>query len=477
MTERSLRTWFDKELITAGGIRSIVLRSEGDGHTGSLPNAAVDALGKRFLLRTELRGGGAWVELVHDRFVEPIRASNEVWFAEHLSTLQRAAALWQDSGRAAGMLLAGEALDGAVAWAGTHMLLPYEQEFLDASRAARTAAEKERRQTQRIRLLAVVAGVVAVAAIVLAFFAWTSTQQAQVEKQRADEQAALAATREAEAIVAKATAEASAVEAERQKQDAQVQKVEAERQKQIAQEQTKLANQKATEAEQEKQRAEAQARRAQAGELAVHAQTTLATNTDSSGSLPLILASDAVLTTWAIDHVVTVNADAALRDAIDAAPPYAMTLPRHRHTGSVWSAAYSPDGTQIVTASDDRTARIWDTATGQEVRQLSGHTDSVRSAAYSPDGAQIVTASDDGTARIWDAATGQEVRQLSGHTAWVNSAAYSPDGAQIVTASADGTARIWDAATGQELRQLSGHTASVLVGGLQSRRCADRHRQ
>ena len=68
------------------------------------------------------------------------------------------------------------------------------------------------------------------------------------------------------------------------------------------------------------------------------------------------------------------------------------------------------------------------------------------SAAYSPDGKYIVTASDDGTARIWDAATGQEVRQLSGHTDWVLSAAYSPDGKHIVTASGDRTARIWDVA-------------------------------
>ena len=50
------------------------------------------------------------------------------------------------------------------------------------------------------------------------------------------------------------------------------------------------------------------------------------------------------------------------------------------------------------------------------MRQLSGHTDSVLSAAYSPDGKTIVTASDDQTARIWDAATGQEVRPLTGHT-------------------------------------------------------------
>ena len=67
-------------------------------------------------------------------------------------------------------------------------------------------------------------------------------------------------------------------------------------------------------------------------------------------------------------------------------------------------------------------------------------------------GRRNVSASWDGTARIWDAATGQEVRTLSGHgchsdnyQCHVNSAAYSPDGAQVVTASDDHSARIWDA--------------------------------
>ena len=85
-----------------------------------------------------------------------------------------------------------------------------------------------------------------------------------------------------------------------------------------------------------------------------------------------------------------------------------MAVPSH-------SAAYSPDGTRIVTASRDKTARIWDARTGAQLAVLSGHGDAVNSAAYSPDGTRIVTASFDKTARIWDARTGAQLAVLSGH--------------------------------------------------------------
>jgi WD40 repeat protein len=70
----------------------------------------------------------------------------------------------------------------------------------------------------------------------------------------------------------------------------------------------------------------------------------------------------------------------------------------------------------------------------------------VRSAALSPDGKRIVTASWDNTARLWDAESGQPISEpLTGHTAAVASAAFSPDGKRIVTASSDRTAQLWDA--------------------------------
>ena len=71
------------------------------------------------------------------------------------------------------------------------------------------------------------------------------------------------------------------------------------------------------------------------------------------------------------------------------------------HTDDVRSACFSPDGSKIVTASGDRTAKIWDVCSGECDRTLKGHIDDVNTACFSPDGSKIVTASDDKTAKIW----------------------------------------------------------------------------
>jgi hypothetical protein len=102
----------------------------------------------------------------------------------------------------------------------------------------------------------------------------------------------------------------------------------------------------------------------------------------------------------------------------------------------------------------DGTARLWDAASGQLIRVLSGHGEAVNSAAFSPDGSLVVTASNDKTVRVWDAASGEILRILVGHGAAVRSAGFSADGTNIVTASKDGTARLWNAIDGRELNSL-----------------------
>ena len=122
---------------------------------------------------------------------------------------------------------------------------------------------------------------------------------------------------------------------------------------------------------------------------------------------------------------------------------------------------YSPDGRQIVTASWDRTAIVWDAESGQKIRTLVGHTDVVHSATFSPDGLRIVTASRDKTAIVWDAESGQRIRGSAGHTGAVLSASHSPDRRRIVTSSDDKTAIIWDAESGERIRVLAGQGGAV----------------
>ena len=94
-------------------------------------------------------------------------------------------------------------------------------------------------------------------------------------------------------------------------------------------------------------------------------------------------------------------------------------------------------------------------------RPLRGHRDAVNTAAFSPDGRSVVTASADVSVRVFDATTDTERQRLNGHAASVNSASYSPDGKRIVTASADHTVRLWAADTGRMQSVLNGHNGSV----------------
>ncbi|WP_437669910.1 nSTAND1 domain-containing NTPase [Sorangium sp. So ce131] len=131
------------------------------------------------------------------------------------------------------------------------------------------------------------------------------------------------------------------------------------------------------------------------------------------------------------------------------------------HPTTVFDAAYSPDGKRIVTASWDKTARVWNADGTGEPLILRGHESYVFSAAFSPDGKRIVTASFDTTARVWNADGTGEPLILRGHESHVFSAAFSPDGKRIVTASFDTTARVWNAdGTGEPLI-LRGHESGV----------------
>ena len=126
----------------------------------------------------------------------------------------------------------------------------------------------------------------------------------------------------------------------------------------------------------------------------------------------------------------------------------ALRLPitSFRHQDLVVGAAFSPDGTLILTASADKTAKLWDASSGKLIASFN-HQDELKDAAFSPDGTQILTAGVDKTAKLWDAASAKLIASFE-HQGTVNAAAFSPDGARILTASADHSAKLWDAASG-----------------------------
>ena len=129
-----------------------------------------------------------------------------------------------------------------------------------------------------------------------------------------------------------------------------------------------------------------------------------------------------------------------LPETLDALGQAVPNLRERRLIKNASSAAFSPEGTRIVTVSDDNTARVWDAVTGKTVAVLGGHEGEVRSAAFSPDGSRILSVSDN-AAFVWDAATGKPTVVLTGHQEPVRSAAFSPDGSRIVTASNDQTSQ------------------------------------
>ena len=116
------------------------------------------------------------------------------------------------------------------------------------------------------------------------------------------------------------------------------------------------------------------------------------------------------------------------------------------HRDRVNSVVFSPDGKQLASAGHDRTVKVWDLATGNEVLNLMGHTNAVFSVAFSPDGKRLASGSWDHTVKVWDLTTGNESFTLRGHKDSVYGIAFSRDGKRLANAAGgftDKTVKVW----------------------------------
>ena len=139
------------------------------------------------------------------------------------------------------------------------------------------------------------------------------------------------------------------------------------------------------------------------------------------------------------------------------------------HSSEILAVAFSPEGRTVLTGSEDKTAKLWNIKTGEELQTFKSHTSVVNAVAFSPDGQTVLTGSGDGTAKLWDIGTGNELRTFKCDVTknWENwgvgvwAVAFSPDGRTVLTGDNNGRIKLWDIGTGDELRNIDSYNSHV----------------
>ncbi len=474
LPERALRAWFDEHLITKQGIRGQVVWELGQS-TG-LSDAAIRELIDTHLVRAESRRGATWLELAHDRLIDPVRANNDAWYQANLNALQQQARLWQSQDRAPGYLLAGEALTQAEQWAADNpgSLAAIDREFLDDSLDQRKLQDAERRDLEAAQRLAKeaqarqqaeeaarreaeqrvseqavaatkarrwlwVTAAVATLAMIAAVVSFVFYRQTQ------------AAREEAEVQRNTAVALATTVASERQRADEQIQRYTIERladevPDQVAQRQDELAA--------------LLARQAFLQDEAAGGVAPAATNQAFHEALGvpyfsrILPGQEGVVNVVAFSpngqFMVSGGTDGTIRfwNLKDPAPAAPTLLPGPEPESPIRSLAFSPDGQDLATGSGDGKVRLWHLeGSAEPVILPTGSELPVRSVAFSPDGKRLASGSGDGRVRLWKLADlSAEPVVLTRHEGPVITIAFSPDGQKVASGSGDATVQVWDLA-------------------------------
>jgi WD40 repeat protein len=133
------------------------------------------------------------------------------------------------------------------------------------------------------------------------------------------------------------------------------------------------------------------------------------------------------------------------------------------HTVRINDVFFSQDGKLALSASYDKTAKLWEVGSWRTIATLSGHIAAVKLAFFSPDTKYVVTAAEDNTARIWETTKGTLISELRGHNRFIHTLAFSAAGRWVATGSEDHTVRVWDIKTGKAVGELYGHRGPVIA--------------
>ncbi|XP_075793733.1 dynein assembly factor with WD repeat domains 1 isoform X1 [Pelodiscus sinensis] len=134
------------------------------------------------------------------------------------------------------------------------------------------------------------------------------------------------------------------------------------------------------------------------------------------------------------------------------------------HILPLTNVAFNKSGSCFITGSYDRTCKIWDTASGEELRTLDGHRNVVYAIAFNnPYGDKIATGSFDKTCKLWSVETGKCYHTFRGHTAEIVCLSFNLQSTLIATGSMDTTAKLWDIQNGEEVVVLTGHSAEIIA--------------
>ncbi len=126
------------------------------------------------------------------------------------------------------------------------------------------------------------------------------------------------------------------------------------------------------------------------------------------------------------------------------------------HEGSVAAVAFSPDGKILATGDSRKVIKVWDVNTQRERATLIGHTNGISALTFTPDGKTLASGSYDGTIRFWNPDTGQErFTFTTGHTEWIKAVAFAENGITLATAAFTGVVEVWNPKTAQELRTFT----------------------